>query len=78
MSERVFASAYHPCQVPCDSGDCSEYFSQMAAAKDPPCDFVPTFVDTSVGQTTSTHNLDPDIVVQSIDTGVGILNLPTM
>jgi intein/homing endonuclease len=37
MSERVFASANHPCQVPCDSGGCSDYESQMAAAQDPPC-----------------------------------------
>ena len=29
MSERVFASAYHPCQVPC-GGDCAAYFAAMA------------------------------------------------
>lgn len=32
MSERVFASAYHPCQVPCGSG-CDEYNQQMANAE---------------------------------------------
>lgn len=32
MSERVFASAYHPCQVPCGGGDCETYFQQMAKA----------------------------------------------
>jgi len=35
-SERVFASAYHPCQVPCGGGDCGSYFARMAAAGDPP------------------------------------------
>jgi hypothetical protein len=34
-SERVFASAYHPCQVPCGGG-CEEYFERMAKAGDPP------------------------------------------
>jgi hypothetical protein len=32
MSERVFASAYHPCQVPCGTS-CDEYFQQMANAE---------------------------------------------
>ena len=36
MSERVFASAYHPCQVPC-GGDCDDYERRMAAAQNPPC-----------------------------------------
>lgn len=31
MSERVFASAYHPCQVPCGGG-CSSYWAAMAGA----------------------------------------------
>ena len=51
MSERVFASAYHPCQVPC-GGDCSEYFSQMAAAKDPPCEESTQTIDTGAGNVT--------------------------
>ena len=34
-SERVFASAYHPCQVPCGGG-CEEYWARMAAARDIP------------------------------------------
>lgn len=42
MSERVFASAYHPCQSctgteNCDAGAQSEYEQQMAAAQNPPC-----------------------------------------
>ena len=48
VSERVFASAYHPCQVTCDSDcgicdscpDCPDkagYEAQMAAAQDAPC-----------------------------------------
>lgn len=36
MSERVFASAYHPCQASCGGG-CDSYESQMAAAQNPPC-----------------------------------------
>jgi hypothetical protein len=44
MSERVFASAYHPCQVPCGGGDCSAYFEAMAkcggkgCVEDPPAE----------------------------------------
>jgi hypothetical protein len=37
MSERVFASAYHPCQTKCGSG-CDGYNSQMAKAKGAPCE----------------------------------------
>ena len=37
MSERVFASGYHPCQVPCGGGGCEEYEEQMANAQDQPC-----------------------------------------
>jgi hypothetical protein len=40
VSERVFASAYHPCQVDSscpDAGDCGTYFELMAQAADPPC-----------------------------------------
>lgn len=53
MSERVFASAYHPCQGPCP-GDCEEYFRRMAAAKDPPCveDVDETEIDTGNGEVT--------------------------
>lgn len=36
MSERVFASAYHPCQVPCGGG-CDGYNSAMASAQGNPC-----------------------------------------
>lgn len=32
MSERVFASAYHPCQVPCGGGGCDGYAQTMATA----------------------------------------------
>lgn len=35
-SERVFASAYHPCQAGCGGGSCGTYNAQMAAAGDPP------------------------------------------
>lgn len=49
-SERVFASGYHPCQVPCDGGDCSDYSSSMAAAGDPPCGSQNDFsIDTGAG-----------------------------
>ncbi len=42
MSERVFASAYHPCQVPCGGGGCDDYNTKMAkcggkgCTEDPP------------------------------------------
>lgn len=36
MSERVFASAHHPCQGACGGG-CDEYESAMAGAQNPPC-----------------------------------------
>lgn len=36
LSERVFASAYHPCQVPCSS-DCEEYWEAMARAEGKGC-----------------------------------------
>jgi len=52
MSERVFASAYHPCQVPCGGGDCQEYNSQMASAKDPPCESSTQTIDTGAGSVT--------------------------
>jgi hypothetical protein len=54
MSQRVFASAYHPCQGPsCAGCDKSSYDSQMAAAKDPPCDASPTqSIDTGNGTVT--------------------------
>lgn len=35
-SERVFASAYHPCQAGCGGG-CDSYESKMAQASEPPC-----------------------------------------
>lgn len=38
VSERVFASAHHPCQTPPDCGsNCAEYFAKMAAAQGAPC-----------------------------------------
>jgi len=42
MSERVFASAYHPCQVPCGGGNCSEYFDSMANAQGKGCREIPS------------------------------------
>jgi hypothetical protein len=53
MSERVFASAYHPCQSSCGGGDCGSYEQQMAAAKNPPCEEEPegTKVDPNTGAT---------------------------
>jgi hypothetical protein len=36
MSERVFASAYHPCQVPC-GGDCAAYSAAMAKCEGKGC-----------------------------------------
>lgn len=36
MSERVFASAYHPCQGSCGSG-CADYDQAMAGSDNPPC-----------------------------------------
>ena len=51
MSERVFASAYHPCQVPCGGG-CGSYESQMADAQDPPCDQQSQSIDTGAGTVT--------------------------
>lgn len=54
MSERVFASAYHPCQVPCGGGGCDDYFRRMAAAQNPPCreDEEETTIDTGNGEVT--------------------------
>lgn len=53
MSERVFASAYHPCQVPCGGDNCSSYFEQMASAQDPPCEEESTqSIDTGAGTIT--------------------------
>lgn len=37
MSERVFASAFHPCKVGCGGGECGGYESSMAGAQGPPC-----------------------------------------
>ena len=37
MSERVFASAYHPCQVPCGGGGCDSYWKAMASADGKGC-----------------------------------------
>lgn len=58
MSERVFASALHPCQPEASGGGCpsgcDEYFQRMAAAQDPPC------------------SDDPD-EAEDIDTGQGII-----
>jgi len=41
MSERVFASAYHPCQIPCGGGNCNDYFARMAAAQGKGCREIP-------------------------------------
>ena len=68
VSERVFASAYNSCQNGgCKDAmgnvveDCSSYWAQMAAAKDPPCDDSSSeTIDTGAGSVTvSTPNTSP-------------------
>lgn len=53
MSERVFASAYHPCQSDCGGG-CAEYEQQMATAQGNPCteDEETQTIDTGNGTVT--------------------------
>lgn len=69
MSERVFASAYHPCQANCGGG-CSDYNSAMARAKGNPCsedDQQGTNINTGLGTVTvegqtqpGSTNIDPN------------------
>ncbi len=53
MSERVFASAYHPCQSDCGGG-CGDYEQEMAAAQGSPCseDTEDQTIDTGNGTVT--------------------------
>jgi hypothetical protein len=70
MSERVFASAYHPCQVPCGGG-CEEYEQRMATAQNQPCkedeeeididaDFSKDFKDVKVQTQPGSTKVDPN------------------
>ena len=52
MSERVFASAYHPCKANCGGG-CDEYEQQMAGAENNPCtEKEEQTIDTGNGEVT--------------------------
>jgi hypothetical protein len=53
MSERVFASAYHPCKANCGAGDCDNYEQKMADAGNNPCtEKEEQTIDTGNGEVT--------------------------
>lgn len=60
MSERVFASAYSPCQGSCGGGGCAEYDSQMAAAQGAPCKEDGDEIEQEVNGAFGSTGVDPN------------------